>query len=553
MLKQLSVQNYALIDHLEIDFSDGLTIITGETGAGKSVLLGALSLLLGQRADIQALNDKSKKCITEGIFSIKNYSLKDFFYTNELDYEAETTIRREISAEGKSRAFINDTPVNLNVLKELGEKLIDIHSQHETLTLNDSEFQLSVVDAYAQNAKLLGEYQSDYKKYKQIENTLNELIHKETQSKKDLDYYQFQFNELEEANLSSDDQIKLEQELETLTNAEEIKSNLSKAYNAFDGGENNILVSINAVKSIISSIAKYNPAIDEINNRLNSSYIEIKDIAVELENIENEITHDANRIEELNARLDNIYRLQHKHQVKTIDELLKIKDDLSNKLNDISSLEEQITLLNAELTKLKKELLQKAGQLSKNREGVIPKIEKEIKNLLSSLGMPNARLQIINEKTDNNNFNSTGVDKINFLFSANKGSELKKLNKVASGGELSRLMLSLKSLIAKLTALPSVIFDEIDTGVSGDIADKVGSIMQKMSDSMQVITITHLPQIASKGTTHLFVYKEEKNNKTFTRIKKLNKEERVQEIAKMLSTDNPTSAAIKNAKELLSM
>jgi len=553
MLKHLSVQNYALIDYLEIDFSEGLTIITGETGAGKSVLLGALSLLLGQRADIQALNDKSKKCITEGTFNIKNYSLKDFFYANELDYDAETTIRREIGAEGKSRAFINDTPVNLNVLKKLGEKLIDIHSQHETLTLNDSEFQLSVVDAYAQNAKLLTEYQGDYKKSRQIENAFAELILKETQSKKDIDYYQFQFNELEEANLNGDDQLKFEQELETLTNAEEIKSNLSKAYNALEGGENNILVSVNAVKSIVASIAKYNPVINEINNRLNSSYIELKDIAAELENVENEIIHDSNRIEELNARLDNIYRLQHKHQVKTIDELLKIKEDLSSKLNDISSLEEQIGLLNTELAKLRKELLQKAGQLSKNREDVIPKIEKEIKNLLNSLGMPNARLQIVNEKAGNENFNSTGIDKINFVFSANKGSELKKLNKVASGGELSRLMLSLKSLIAKLTSLPSVIFDEIDTGVSGDIADKVGSIMQKMSDSMQVITITHLPQIASKGMTHLFVYKEEKNNKTFTRIKKLNKEERVQEIAKMLSTDNPTSAAIKNAQELLSM
>lgn len=554
MLKHLSIQNYALIDKIEVELSNGLTIITGETGAGKSILLGALGLIAGSRADTQSLQDKTKKCIVEALFDIKEYSLQEFFWENQLDYEPITTIRREIipiaiGTEGKSRAFINDTPVTLNQLKELTEKLIDIHSQHQTLTLNANEFQLSVVDAYAQHPDLLTEYSSNYKLFRSLEKELNELVLKETQAKKDLDYFQFQFNELEEANLKTGEQLTMEQELETLNNTEEIKVNLSKTAFGLNGGEQNILSSLNEIKLILAAYAKFKPEINELSSRLNSTYIELKDISNELENLEQDIVYDPIRIEELTNRLDSIYRLQQKHQVKAVEELIAIKDELSNKLLEFSSLEKEIEKTKEELDAVQRSLMILAKKIAANRKKVMPKIEKEIAALLSSLSMPNAQLKI--NHTETKILSIKGLDKVNFLFSANKGSDFKELNKVASGGELSRLMLSIKSLIAQLTALPTIIFDEIDTGVSGDVADKVGSIMNKMAKAMQVITITHLPQIASKGQNHLYVYKEEKNNKTFSNIKKLSADERIQEIAKMLSTGTPTVSAIKNAKELL--
>ncbi len=549
MLNHISVQNYALIDKLDVDFSKGLTIITGETGAGKSILLGALGLIAGSRADANSLQDKLKKCIVEVSFNIKGYALKDFFVANELDYETTTTIRREINPEGKSRAFINDTPVTLTQLKELAAYLIDIHSQHETLALNTSEFQLSVVDAFANDTDLLNEYADNFKQFKVLEKKLTELSLKESQAKKELDYFQFQFNELEDANLKPAEQLALEQELETLNNAEEIKLNLSKAAYGLNGGELNLLSSLKEIKLLIASLTKFKSEINELDARINSSYIELKDIANELETLEQDIVYDPKRIETLTIRLDEIYRLQQKHQVKTIEELINLKNELSNKLLDFSSLEVEIEKLKKEISSLEKTLFASAKKISANRKKVIPKIEKEIASLLSSLSMPNAQLKM--EQTENEILSKNGIDKINFLFSANKGSDFKELNKVASGGELSRLMLSIKSLIAQLTALPTIIFDEIDTGVSGDIANKVGTIMNQMAGAMQVIAITHLPQIASKGETHLFVYKEEKNNKTYSNIKKLNAEERVKEIAKMLSTGTPTAAAISNAKELL--
>ncbi|MCW3101944.1 MAG: repair protein RecN [Bacteroidetes bacterium] len=549
MLKHLSVQNYALIDKLDVGLTDGLTIITGETGAGKSILLGALGLIAGSRADTQSLQDKTKKCIIEAAFGIKEYALEDFFKEHELDYEAVTTIRREINPEGKSRAFINDTPVTLNQLKELGERLIDIHSQHQTLSLNGTDFQLSVVDAFAKHDTLLEEYKQDFRSFKSLEKQLAELIEKEAQAKKDLDYFQFQFNELEDAGLKAGEQTGMEQELETLNNAEEIKSSLSKAAHSLNGGELNLLSSLGEIKALLNSMAKFKPEIAELSSRVNSTYIELKDIANEIESIEQEVVYDPKQIEILNDRLDAIYRLQQKHQVKTVEELITIKEEISNKLLDFSSLENEIEKTRAALDKLHKTLSAKAKTISENRKKVIPKIEKEIASLLASLSMPNAQLKISQSALET--FSLSGSDKINFLFSANKGSDFKELNKVASGGELSRLMLSIKSLIAQLTALPTIIFDEIDTGVSGDVADKVGTIMNAMAAKMQVITITHLPQIASKGQSHLFVYKEDKNNKTYSNIKKLDADERIQEVAKMLSTGTPTAAAINNAKELL--
>lgn len=549
MLKQLSVYNYALIDQLEVDFSNGLTIITGETGAGKSILLGALGLVAGSRTDVQILYDKTKKCVVEAAFKLSDYSLATFFSENELDYEDIITVRREISPEGKSRAFINDTPVNLNLLKELTENLIDIHSQHQTSTLNGSAFQLSVIDAFAKHSDLLKQYTSDFKKFKILEKEVNDLIIREIQAKKDLDYFQFQFKELEDANLKKSNQLEMEKEMETLNNAEDIKLNLSKAVFGLSGGEQNILLSINEIKSIVGAVAKYKPEINEVNSRINSLYIELKDLTYEIENIEQSIVYDPNRIKELTARLDLIYHLQKKHQVKSIDELLVVMEEISNRLLDHSSLEIAIEKAQKELIVFKNSLSTISQKISNNRKNTIPKIEKEITSLLSSLSMPNAQLKI--EQTNTADFTLNGIDKINFLFAANKGSDLKELNKVASGGELSRLMLSIKSLIVKSAALPTIIFDEIDTGVSGDVANKIGLIMNEMGNYMQVITITHLPQIASKGQNHLFVYKEDKNNKTYSNIKKLTKEERIDEIAKMLSTDMPSSAAINNAKELL--
>ncbi len=549
MLTHLSVQNYALINTLEVDFAKGLTIITGETGAGKSILLGALGLVAGNRADVQSLNDKTKKCVIEAFFNLKEYKLKDFFLLNDIDYEPLTVIRREINPEGKSRAFINDSPVTLNLLKELTEQLIDIHSQHQTLTINGSEFQLSVVDAYAQHDELLTQYHTNYKTYKILKKQLTELTDKEAQAKKDADYFQFQFNELEDANLKSGDQSNLEQELQTLSNAETIKLNLSKAAYGLSGGELNVLSSLNEIKSSISSIAKFKPEINELSNRINSAYVELKDIANEIENSESEIIYDASRIEEITARLDTLYRLQQKHQVKEIEELIALKNELSNKLLEFNSLETEIEKTKKQLDTLEKALLVTAKKISANRKNTIPKIEKDTAVLLSSLSMPNAQLKIEHATTDA--LNNNGLDTINFLFSANKGSDFKEINKVASGGELSRLMLSIKSLIAQLTALPTIIFDEIDTGVSGEVADKMGIIMNKISKNIQVLAITHLPQIAGKGASHLLVYKEDKNNKTYSNIKKLTNEERIYEIAKMLSTGTPTVTALKNAEELL--
>jgi DNA repair protein RecN (Recombination protein N) len=549
MLTHLSVQNYALIDTLEVDFSKGLTIITGETGAGKSILLGALGLVAGNRADVQALNDKTKKCVIEASFNLKEYRLQDFFSTNEIDYETVTLIRREINPEGKSRAFINDTPVTLNLLKELAEQLIDIHSQHQTFTINGSEFQLSVIDAYCKHHELLNHYHRNYITYKSLKKLLAELTDKELQAKKDADYFQFQFNELEDAHLTSNNQSELELELQALNNAEAIKLNLSKAAYGLTGGEQNLLSSLNEIKLSLASIAKYKPEIDELSERITSSYLELKDACHEIESLEQEIIYDSSRIEEITSRLDTLYRLQQKHQVNDVSGLIELKNELSNKLLEFSSLETEIEKAKNELSIVEKELLATAKKISANRKNAIPKIEKDTAALLASLSMPNAQLKI--EQTSTDILKNNGLDTINFLFTANKGSDFKEIQKVASGGELSRLMLSIKSLIAQLTALPTIIFDEIDTGVSGEVADKVGIIMNEISKNIQVIAITHLPQIASKGATHLLVYKEDKNNKTYSNIKKLSDEERIYEIAKMLSTGAPSPTAIRNAEELL--
>ncbi|WP_426585091.1 DNA repair protein RecN [Mucilaginibacter sp. R-33] len=560
MLQKLTINNYALIDNLEIGFDSGLNILTGETGAGKSIILGALSLILGQRAESKYFFNQQKKCVIEGTFKISGFHLADFFEDNDLDYETETVLRREISADGKSRAFVNDTPVNLTALKQLGEKLIDIHSQHATLEINDPDFQLLVVDSVARHSDLLFDYQTKFKAYKKSLSKLNQLIAENDKAKADLDYFQFQFDELEKGALVADEQEHLELELNTLNNAEEIKRNLLGANYLLQDGEAAALTQLKEAGQALGSIEKYNPAVAELHQRINSTIIELKDIAAEIDAIEQHTFIDEARAEEVNNRLSMIYNLQKKHRVNTIAELLQIQEELSDKVQQALFGDEAIEKLQKQIAADKAELEKLATQLSVNRKKAIPDIEKQILATLAEMGMGNSMLSI--EQTpppppkggateQSPLLTATGIDNIKFLFSANKGHALAEMSKVASGGELSRLMLSIKSIVAQYTALPTIIFDEIDTGVSGEVANKVGQIMERLAQNLQVITITHLPQIASKGQSHYFVYKDDSEAATFTRIKQLDNDERVLEIAKMLSGDKPGESALQNARELL--
>ncbi len=549
MLTKLHVQNYALIDEVQLDLHSGLTIITGETGAGKSILLGALGLLLGERADSSALRDKNKKCIVEGNFVVQHPSFRQALTELDVDVEEETIIRREINAEGKSRAFVNDTPVNLTQLKNLGSWLIDIHSQHETIALNEASYQLNMLDSVADNQTLLSDYKQQFKIVKQLTARLQELQALELQGKKDFDYLQFQLDEFLKMQLVPGEEQTIEQELETLENAEEIKLALTRAYSGLDGEESGVLQALNAVKATLSAVAKYNGSIQQLLDRLNSAFIELKDIANELESVNEEIHHDPTRTSLLRERLDDMFRLFKKHGVNTTSDLLRIQSETDAKLQQIGSLEEDIVKASAAMEQAGKKLKQLAQQLHKARAKAIPDFREAIAALLKDLGMPNAVLQI--ELTELEQLREDGNDKVVFMFNANKGEQPKALSKIASGGELSRLMLSLKSVLAGHTLLPTIIFDEIDTGISGDIAAKAGVILEQLGTRMQVVVITHLPQVASKGQHHLFVYKEDDKERTVSRIRRLNDKERVEEIAKMLSAGTPGDAARKNARELL--
>lgn len=551
MLQHLRIQNFALIEETEVHLNKGLTVITGETGAGKSILLGALGLTLGNRADVNSLHDKTKKCIIEAQFNIKEYSLTSFFESNELDFEEVTTIRREITPEGKSRAFINDTPTTLSVLKELGEQLIDIHSQHETLLLKETNFQFELVDAFAQTTNLFSDYKKQFNALQKLRKQLEELTAQEIQAKKELDYFQFQFNELEEANVKVGEQQQLEEESETLENAEFIKGSLVKSSLAINGGDENIVSALALVKQQLQSVSKFGKQFNELFERINSVSIELKELSKDIDACEEDVVYDNTRLEEVNAQLDKLNRLLKKHGVNSEEELLTIKTDIEAKLQQFSSLEVAIEKTQKEITALEKQCKAFAKDLSDKRQKSTAGIEQNIKTMLTSLSMANAQFKIELKPLDALSFN--GQDAISFLFTANKGAEFKELHKTASGGELSRLMLCLKALLAERTALPTIIFDEIDTGVSGDVADKIGNILFAMGKTMQVITITHLPQMASKGGNHLFVYKSDSKDKTTSSIKALNKEERIAEIAKMLSTGTPTETALKNAKELLNV
>lgn len=552
MLFRLIIQNYALIENVDIKFSDKLTIITGETGAGKSILLGALGLIIGNRADTKVLFNNEKKCIVEGYFDISNLELTGFFNQHNLDYENTTILRREINQTGKSRAFINDTPVTLEALKELGSKLVDIHSQHETLNLSTSMFQLSVVDAFAKQKSLLNDYKRKFNEYKKMQALLNDLSEKEKQSKTDLDYFQFQLNELQEANLQNTEQEETENELKTLNHAEEIKTRLTENQMLLIENENSVSNQLITAKNSILSIVKYHRGLEDILKRLNSVIVELKDIAGEMSSIEHDTNYDPQRIELLTERLDKIYSLQKKHRVNTISELLSLADSIQNKINSITSLEEEIKKLRNGCELEKNQLMQLARQISANRLYQIPEIKSQIMKLLSDLMMDKAKLEIKHDLLPDEQINETGIDKLKFLFSANKGAAPMEIGDVASGGELSRLMLCIKSLLTEKTSLPTIIFDEIDTGVSGEVSFKVAEIMKMMAKNHQVISITHLPQIASKGNTHFLVFKQETSKDTKTLIKQLNKDERIVEIAKMIGGDKPTATAVKNAKELLS-
>ena len=549
MLQQLSVDNYILIPHLELDFNKGFTCITGETGAGKSILVGALSLLMGQRADTSVLREQTKKCIIEATFEISSYKLESLFEKNELDYEHNCVFRREINQQGKSRAFINDTPVNLAVMKEIGARLLDIHSQHQTLELNNSSFQTAIIDAYAQNNDLLSSYSLIYKNVNHLKQELVEKTSIEKQSAAEREYLQFQFDELYNAKLIDNEQQEAEAELNTLTHAEEIKGKTFAALQLLLDDDSNVIALLHEIQQLLEQASRYNSSLGELKTRIQESNIELKDIAAELQSQNNRIVYDKARIEVLNQRLDIIYKLEQKHRVSSVTELLSLLESINERLSLINSLEDDITKLKIKIAEQENELLQISTVLSKKRFNVVTNIEDQMQKLLSSLGMPSARFEIKIEQS--NHFTPIGTDKIIFMFSANKGLETKEIQDIASGGELSRLMLSVKSLVLNQSMLPTILFDEIDAGVSGDIAGKVGSILRSMSQRMQVIAITHLPQIAGKANAHYMAYKTDNQDTTISSMKLLSDDDRILEIARMLSDEHVTESAKNTAKELL--
>src|SRR5664279_1495338 len=548
MLIKLYVQNYALIKELDIELENGLTIITGETGAGKSILLGALSLILGTRADSSVLLDKNEKCIVEGTFRIEEYDLNEFFISNELDYETVITLRREINPAGKSRAFINDTPVTVNLLKELGDRLIDIHSQHQTLMLNDNSFQLSLIDSFS-DIKQKTVYSETFLNWMKIKKEYSAIKEKADKNRADLEYYQFQYKQLEEASLKQGEQVELETEQEMLGHAEEIKLALSTSSNLFYAEGISILSMLREIKSNLARIRTFLPESESILSRLESGLIEFDDLAAEIEKLAVSIEADPHRLATVNNRLDDIYSLIQKHHVNDLNELIIKKEEIKDLINSIVTSDERLSELENLLEKEVSSLKLISEEISEKRKSVLPEIESKVTGLLKQLGIPNAKFKI--SLTHIKEFTPTGIDQADFLFSANKQIEPENLAKIASGGELSRVMLSLKSLLTKNNNLPTIIFDEIDSGVSGEVADKVGQILSSMGKYMQVINITHLPQVASRGTRHYHVYKDDTDNSTFTRVKLLSHDERIIEVARLLSGSEITETAMKNAKELL--
>lgn len=549
MLTSLSIKNYALIDSLQVDFNNGLSIITGETGAGKSILLGGLSLVLGKRADLSSVKNTSEKCVIEAVFDIANYNLKSIFTEEDLDYEPQTIIRREILPSGKSRAFVNDTPVNLDALQALSGFLIDIHSQNQSLELTSNSFQFKVIDSLAGNEEVLTEYSNHLKQFRSLQNELNKLKTFQADAIKEQDYNLFLLNELEEAKLVDGELETLEEEYETLNNVEEIKEKLIISNQLLSEEQVGVINTLTELKNNLQKLSGFSVKYEELFNRVNSSLIELDDVYSEVENLQEQLEADPKRLETVNFKLQILHSLFQKHNTNLISELLAIKEDLAKKVSITENLDNDISAIENKLKNLNSQLKALAKILHKNREKAIPKLVEQLQDILKNLGMPNAQFKVSLE-LKNELFNN-GSDELSFLFSANKGANFNELKKAASGGELSRIMLAIKYILSKHIQLPTIMFDEIDTGVSGEISNKMAQIMQQMSKTMQVFTITHLPQIAAKGDVHFKVYKEDVNNKTFTKLIRLNNDERIVEIAQMLGGKNITDSAVMHAKSLL--
>jgi DNA repair protein RecN (Recombination protein N) len=550
MLQNLSIKNYAIIDRLEIQFSKQLNIITGETGAGKSILLGALSMILGDRADSSVLRNKEEKCIIEASFDIRSLGLEEFFTNEELDYHPDTIIRREILSNGKSRAFINDSPTSLKILKDITSKLIDVHSQHETLEINQQQNQLKLIDSVALNQALVEKYTTLYKEYHQLLKKENELQLMKDNASKEADYILFQLNELEEISFENLNQEELENELKTINSAEDIKFKLEYSSNVLQESEMNIIQMNADILASLRSVKDINTTLQNLFERMNSVHIELKDIAREINLIASDSQFDGERANEINTLLTTLYKLQKKHGVDSSHALQTIKDELKSKNYTFENIDNELVNIKNLLTECVSKL-QKAGEeLYRNRQAIIPTIEKQVMETLMKVGMPNAKFSI-EHHIEPNHFGALGIDSLQFLFSANAGMPLQEVKKVASGGELSRLMLSIKSIMAQAISLPTMIFDEIDTGISGNVASKTGDILKQMSKNHQMICITHLPQIAAKGQKHFYIYKKVENNTTYTRMKELDETERIQELASMLGGETISEASIANARELL--
>jgi DNA repair protein RecN (Recombination protein N) len=549
MLQSLSIKNFALIEHLDIDFSNGLSIITGETGAGKSILLGALGLVLGRRADLTSLKDKEQKCVIEAHFKINDYGLKDFFGQNDLDYEDVTIIRREILPSGKSRAFINDSPVNLQELQELGDYLIDIHSQHQTHELSDEQYQLYILDAVVGNGNLLAEYEKQLSEYKNLKAELKKLAEQKEALSKEQDYNTFLLEELNAANLKAGEQEELESELEKLSNVEFIKEALAKSLAIANEEQLGAIQNLKEIKAALQKISTIAVEYNQFYERVSSVLIEFEDIAAGLSQNAEMLWDDPERLEAVNQKLQLIFTLQKKHQVTTVEELIAIQAQLDSKVIRAGEADEKIAALTAHIQQAESLLNSTALSIFKNRENAIPVVNDKITAMLAQLGMPNARFKFDLKHTDS--YHAKGKDVMELLFSGNKGTDYGLLKKVASGGEMSRIMLAVKATLAEYSKLPTIIFDEIDTGVSGEIANKMGEIMKAMSSSMQVFAITHLPQIASKGRHHYKVFKKIQDETTVSELKLLDSEERVREIAEMLSGKDISDSALNHARALL--
>ena len=549
MLQQLSIKNFALIDKVEINFNGGLSVITGETGAGKSILLGALGLILGNRADHSVLKDHSRKCIIEGSFVLGNYALQKFFEEYNLDYEEISILRREINGNGKSRSFINDTPCTLEVLKKLGVQLIDIHSQRQTLQINDVNFQLKIIDALADNAKLLNEYQQNYSRFTTLKKQVAEFQIKIDEAKQQEDYLNFQFDELQKLDLKVGENEELEQEQNRFANSEEILRNLNHGQHLLTEKEDNIIDQLSSLKQVLTQSERYDKDFAELLERVNSVYIEIQDVARELESKPQLFEYDPERHQFVEERLGEIHRLQKKHLCTEPEELLVVKEKIEAELLNLSNSDGDLEKLTNEIGTLEATLKDQANKLSKERLLVLKGFQQQVEETLHHLGIPFAQLVVKHELLSD--YAKTGVDSFEFLFSANKGISPSMVSKTASGGETSRLMLAIKGILAKHSQLPTILFDEIDTGVSGEIAEKMGAILANMGKQRQVISITHLPQLAAKGAHHYFVYKDDATERSTTQIKKLSDEERISELAKMLSGATTTEAAMNNARELL--